>query len=54
VTEIYKEVDTALHPLAAFSVAAHLRKLVDDNRIEFHEQDADELWDALVTLVSGA
>jgi len=54
VSEVYKEVDVALHPLAAFSVAAHLRKLVDDKQIEFHERDADELWDALVTLVSRA
>ena len=49
VQDVYKEVDESLHPLAAFSVAAHLRKLVDDGDVVFKDQE--QLWDALVTLV---
>lgn len=49
VRDVYKGVDESLHPLAAFSVAAHLRKLVDDDEVVFKDQD--QLWDALVTLV---
>lgn len=33
VEEIYADVDTSLHPMAALSVAAHLRKLHDEGKV---------------------
>lgn len=32
---VYRDVDRSLHPLAARSVAAHLRKLADEGRVSF-------------------
>ncbi len=49
VEDVYADVDRALHPLAAHSVAAHLEKLVDDGRVEFGAGTAD-LWHALVRM----
>ncbi len=34
---VYADVDQALHPLAAFSVVAHLRKLREEKRLDFHD-----------------
>lgn len=50
VEEVYADVDPALHPLAAHSVAAHLNKLVAEERASF-DGSADELWGALVRLI---
>lgn len=50
VEDVYADVDPALHPLAAHSVAAHLNKLVAEGRASF-EGSADELWGALVRLI---
>jgi glyoxylase-like metal-dependent hydrolase (beta-lactamase superfamily II) len=50
VQEVYSDVDPALHPLAAHSVAAHLNKLVADGRVSFAEK-SDELWGAFVALI---
>ena len=47
----YADVAAELHPLAAFSVAAHLRKLAQEGMITFHEDDAELLWHTLVTLI---
>ncbi len=44
---VYAEVDTALHPLAARSVVAHLRKLTSDGLAHF---DGDN-WDATVRIL---
>lgn len=33
VETVYRDVDRALHPVAAVSVAAHLRKLIDEERV---------------------
>jgi glyoxylase-like metal-dependent hydrolase (beta-lactamase superfamily II) len=35
VETVYREVDPLLHPVAAVSVAAHLRKLAQEGRVEF-------------------
>ncbi len=35
VAAVYADVDPALHPIAVFSVAAHLRKLAVDGRVSF-------------------
>lgn len=35
VEAVYAEVDSSLHPLAARSVSAHLRKLADESRMGF-------------------
>ncbi len=35
VAAVYADVDSALHPIAAFSVAAHLRKLAAEGRVSF-------------------
>ena len=49
VRAVYADVDSALHPIAAHSVAAHLGKLVDDGRVRFtaHRYAHGEagLWD---------
>lgn len=37
VTEVYSEVDSSLHPLAARSVQAHLTLLSDEGRIALHD-----------------
>lgn len=50
VQDVYADVDPALHPLAAHSVAAHLHKLVSEGRVSF-EDDGSQLWEALVGLV---
>lgn len=39
VESVYADVDSSLHPLAARSVAAHLRKLADDQKVRFSEID---------------
>ena len=49
VEEVYADVDPALHPLAAHSVAAHLNKLVSEGRVRF--DDGDDLWRAFVGLL---
>lgn len=51
VEQVYRDVPQDLHPLAAFSVAAHLRKLAQDGEITFHEGDAEHLWNTLITLI---
>lgn len=50
VQEVYADVDPALHPLAAYSVAAHLRKLVAEDRVVFDAGTGD-LWNAIVGLL---
>ncbi len=47
VTEVYRDVDPVLHPVAAISVAAHLEKLSDDGRVEI---EPDPTWDSGVSL----
>lgn len=47
VTAVYDDVDPALHPVAAMSVGAHLRKLLDEERVI---TDEDPRWDTLVAL----
>ena len=47
---VYSDVDTELHPLAAFSVGAHVRKLVDDDMVDFSE--TEDLWNGIVRLIS--
>ncbi len=47
---VYSDVGTELHPLAAFSVGAHVRKLVDDGKVEFSE--TEDLWDGIVHLIT--
>lgn len=47
---VYADVDVELHPLAAHSVAAHVRKLVDDGRVDF--KDTEDLWNAVVRLAA--
>lgn len=51
VERVYADVDRELHPLAAMSVAAHLRKLDEEGRVEFVEPD--ELWSGIVELLPG-
>ncbi len=51
VETVYADVDPALHPVAAYSVAAHLRKLVDDGLVTFDQHSAGELWNGLVALI---
>ncbi len=50
VEEVYRAVDPELHPLAAYSVAAHLRKLAAEGSLALSEDTAADLWDALVVL----
>ena len=45
---VYADVDSSLHPLAAFSVIAHLRKLAEEGRLAF----SGDSWDDPVTAVS--
>lgn len=52
VEDVYRDVDRALHPLAAHSVAAHLRKLVVEGRVVFSEQT--DLWSSLVRMIGAA
>jgi len=47
VTEVYRDVDPALHPVAAMSVAAHLEKLNIEGRVEI---EPDLTWDSGVSL----
>lgn len=47
VGDVYRDVDPALHPAAAISVAAHLRKLADEGRVVCHH---DLAWDSPVAL----
>ncbi|MEX1288404.1 MAG: hypothetical protein AB1Z57_10745, partial [Acidimicrobiia bacterium] len=47
---VYADVAVELHPLAAHSVAAHVRKLVDDGRVDF--KDTEDLWNAVVRLAA--
>lgn len=46
---VYVDVDPSLHPAAAFSVEAHLRKLAEDGVVRF----AGGGWDAPVELAGG-
>lgn len=48
VTDVYSDIDPVLHPAAAVSVAAHLRKLRGEGRVECAE---DLGWDSEVELV---
>lgn len=48
---VYDDVPEDLHKVAAYSVAAHLRKLTDDGVVTFDEQSATDLWGALVAMV---
>jgi len=50
VEDVYRDVDPGLHPIAAYSVAAHLRKLASDGTVTFDETTATDVWEALVTL----
>lgn len=52
VENVYADVDPALHPLAAHSVAAHLNKLVSEGRVHFG--DSSDLWEALVGMLGAA
>lgn len=47
---VYSDIDTELHPLAAYSVAAHVRKLVDDGVVDFTE--TEDLWKSIVRLAA--
>ena len=49
VERVYADVDRELHPLAAMSVAAHLRKLHDEQVVGFSEEA--DLWSAIVEMV---
>lgn len=49
VQHVYADVDTELHPLAAISVAAHLRKLHEEGRVQFAEPE--DLWNGMVGLL---
>ncbi len=49
VEDVYADVDRALHPVAAHSVAAHVGKLVQDGRVTFAQ--TGELWGSLVRLL---
>ncbi len=51
VERVYSDVDRELHPLAAISVAAHLRKLDEERKVHFRKPD--ELWSAVVELLPG-
>lgn len=45
VTDVYRDVDPTLHPAAAVSVTAHLRKLLSDGLVEC---SVDPAWDSPV------
>lgn len=47
VSNVYRDVDSALHPAAAVSVAAHLAKLRSDGLVE---SDPNPTWDSEVRL----
>ena len=48
VERIYKDVPTNLHPVAAQSVASHLKKLAREHRVHEHPQDsAPSRWELL-------
>lgn len=47
VVDVYRDVDEALHPIAAMSVAAHLEKLGAEGRVEV---EAEPSWDSEVRL----
>ena len=51
VEHVYKEVDPALHDLAAYSVAAHLKKLAAESTVRF---DGEAGWNAAVGLTPGS
>jgi glyoxylase-like metal-dependent hydrolase (beta-lactamase superfamily II) len=50
VETVYADVDTALHPLAARSVVAHLRKLESEGRAR---RSGDEWGDSVALILSG-
>lgn len=50
VAAVYRDVDPGLHPAAALSVAAHLRKLAGEGSVSFPSPDLG--WDAPVRAVS--
>lgn len=52
VTSVYADVPEDLHRVAAVSVAAHLRKLVDDGSVVFSTDDATDLWESLISMVA--
>ena len=49
---VYVDVNSALHPMAALSVAAHLRKLGDDGVVELASGATD--WGSPVVLAAGS
>jgi glyoxylase-like metal-dependent hydrolase (beta-lactamase superfamily II) len=49
VEDVYADVDRALHPVAAHSVAAHVGKLVHDGTVTFAQ--TSDLWGSLVRLL---
>ena len=46
VADVYSEVDPALHPAAAISVDAHLRKLAGEGRVDYSE--GENAWERIV------
>lgn len=48
VEAVYADVDSRLHPLAGYSVAAHLAKSVEDGLVQFNRPEGDP-WQAGVT-----
>ncbi len=50
VAVVYAEVDPALHPLAAMSVAAHLRKLHEERVLQFTASRDENPFEARVTM----
>ena len=48
VEAVYADVDSRLHPLAAYSVAAHLAKSVEDGLVQFNRPEGDP-WQAGVS-----
>lgn len=50
VESVYADVDKTLHPLAALSVTAHLRKLADEGAVTLSE--SGDVWDAVVRMLA--
>jgi glyoxylase-like metal-dependent hydrolase (beta-lactamase superfamily II) len=53
VEAVYADVDPALHPLAAHSVAAHLHKLLMEGKVTF-AGEGSALWSAIVGLIGAS
>ena len=56
---VYRDIDTALHSLAAYTVVAHLRKLAEEGRVEFGDdillafEDHGARWKTVVRWLEG-